>query len=119
MKESSEINQPRYDRVLGAANAAARQTPGALVRCAENSEAFVNTVRLTVPPDAELNKIAVHYLHNAAFAADKTTLRTGAGRREHSLRRGHDAALSRLTCASLTALRGKRLAMLAFSRALV
>ena len=46
--------------------------------CAENSEAFVNTVRLTVPPDAELSKIAVHYLHNAAFAADKTTLRTGA-----------------------------------------
>ena len=40
-------------------------------------KAFVNTVRLTVPPDAELNKIAVHYLHNAAFAADKTTLRTG------------------------------------------
>lgn len=38
----------------------------------------MNTVRLTVPPDAELNKIAVHYLHNAAFAADKTTLRTGA-----------------------------------------
>ena len=37
-----------------------------------------NTVRLTVPPDAELSKIAVHYLHNAAFAADKTTLRTGA-----------------------------------------
>ena len=62
MKESSEINQPRYGRVLGAANAAARQTP----------------VRLTVPPDAELSKIAVHYLHNAAFAADKTTLRTGA-----------------------------------------
>ena len=77
MKESSEINLPRYGRVLGAANAAARQMPGALVRCAENSEAFVNTVRLTVPPDAELNKIAVHYLHNAAFAADKTTLRTG------------------------------------------
>ena len=40
MKESSEINQPRYGRVLGAANAAARQMPGALVRCAENSEAF-------------------------------------------------------------------------------
>ena len=98
MKESSEINQPRYGRVLGAANAAARQTPGALVRCAENSEAFVNIVRLTVPPEAELSKIAVHYLHNAAFAADKTTLRTGA---------------------PLTALRGKRLAMLAFSRALV
>lgn len=78
MKESSKINLPRYGRVLGAANAAARQTPGALVRCAENSEAFVNTVRLTVPPEAELNKIAVHYLHNAAFAADKTTLRTGA-----------------------------------------
>ena len=39
MKESSEINLPRYGRVLGAANAAARQTPGALVRCAENSEA--------------------------------------------------------------------------------
>ncbi len=78
MKESNEINLPRYGRVLGAANAAARQTPGALVRCAENSEAFVNTVRLTVPPEAELNKIAVHYLHNAAFAADKTTLRTGA-----------------------------------------
>lgn len=77
MKESSEINLPRYGRVLGAANAA-RQMPGALVRCAENSEAFVNTVRLTVPPDAELSKIAVHYLHNAAFAADKTTLRTGA-----------------------------------------
>ena len=75
MKESNEINQPRYGRVLGAANAAARQTPGALVRCAENSKAFVNTVRLTVPPDAELSKIAVHYLHNAA---DKTTLRTGA-----------------------------------------
>lgn len=75
MKESSEINLPRYGRVLGAVNAAARQTPGALVRCAENSEAFVNTVRLTVPPDAELSKIAVHY---AAFAADKTTLRTGA-----------------------------------------
>lgn len=79
MKESNEINQPRYGRVLGAANAAARQMPGALVRCAENSKAFVNTVRLTVPPEAELNKIAVHYyLHNAAFAADKTTLRTGA-----------------------------------------
>ena len=78
MKESSEINLPRYGRVLGAAIAAARQMPGALVRCAENSEAFVNTVRLTVPPEAELNKIAVHYLHNAAFAADKTTLRTGA-----------------------------------------
>ena len=78
MKESNEINLPRYGRVLGAANAAARQMPGALVRCAENSEAFVNTVRLTVPPDAELSKIAVHYLHNAAFAADKTTLRTGA-----------------------------------------
>ena len=38
----------------------------------------MNTVRLTVPPEAELSKIAVHYLHNAAFAADKTTLRTGA-----------------------------------------
>ena len=38
----------------------------------------MNTVRLTVPPEAELNKIAVHYLHTAAFAADKTTLRTGA-----------------------------------------
>lgn len=78
MKESNEINLPRYGRVLSAANAAARQTPGALVRCAENFEAFVNTVRLTVPPEAELSKIAVHYLHNAAFAADKTTLRTGA-----------------------------------------
>ena len=61
-----------------AALAADAGMPGALVRCAENSEAFVNTVRLTVPPDAELSKIAVHYLHNAAFAADKTTLRTGA-----------------------------------------
>lgn len=61
MKENSEINLPRYGRVLGAANAAARQMPGALVRCAENSEAFVNTVRLTVPPEAELSKIAVHY----------------------------------------------------------
>ena len=72
MKECSEINLPRYGRVLGAVNAAARQTPGALVRCVENSEAFVNTVRLTVPPDAELSKIAVHYLHNAAFAVDMT-----------------------------------------------
>ena len=77
--ERKQRNQPApLWRVLGAANAAARQTPGALVRCAENSKAFVNTVRLTVPPDAELSKIAVHYLHNAAFAADKTTLRTGA-----------------------------------------
>ena len=58
MKESNEINLPRYGRVLGAANAAARQTPGALVRCAEKSEAFVNTVRLTVPPDA-MSRLAV------------------------------------------------------------
>lgn len=34
MKESSEINLPRYGRVLGAANAAARQTPGAPARTA-------------------------------------------------------------------------------------
>ena len=78
MKESSEINLPRYGRVLGAANAAARQTPGALVAARKIPKQFVNTVRLTVPPEAELNKIAIHYLHNAAFAADKTTLRTGA-----------------------------------------
>lgn len=78
MKESSKINLPRYGRVLGAANAAARQTPGALARCAEDAEALVNTVRFTVPSETELSKIAVHYLHNAAFAADKTALSTGA-----------------------------------------
>lgn len=78
MKEFNEVNLPRYDRVLRAANAAARQTPGALVHCAEDEKTFVNTVRLTVPPETELNKIAVHYLHNAAFAADKTVLSTGA-----------------------------------------
>ena len=61
--------------------------PGALVCCAENSEAFMNTVRLTVPPDAELNKIAVHYLHNAALRRGQDLPAHRRGRREHSLRR--------------------------------
>ena len=79
--ERKQRNQPaRYGRVLGAANAAARCRRPRARALRGKFKAFVNTVRLTVPPDAELSKIAVHYLHNAAFAADKTTLRTGATR---------------------------------------
>ena len=72
MKESNEINLPRYGRVLGAANAAARQTPGALVRCAENSEAFVNTVQLTVPSGS-----TVYYTTDCTEPTQSSTLYTG------------------------------------------
>lgn len=77
MSESNtnySINEPRFQRVIKYATSASKQIPGALVRVAESEETDINTVRLTLPLPSEINKIAVHYLHDAGFSADKTEL---------------------------------------------
>ena len=77
MSESNtnySINEPRFQRVIKYATSASKQIPGALVRVAENKETDINTARLTLPIPSEINKIAVHYLHNAGFSADKTEI---------------------------------------------
>lgn len=77
MSESNtnySINEPRFQRVIKYATSASKQIPGALVRVAENKETDINTVRLTLPIPSEINKIAVHYLHDAGFSADKAEL---------------------------------------------
>ena len=77
MSESNanySINVPRFLRVIKYATSASKQIPGSLVRVAESEEPDINTVRLTLPIPSEINKIAVHYLHDAGFSADKTEL---------------------------------------------
>ena len=77
MSESNanySINEPRFQRVIKYATSASKQIPGALVRVADSEETVLNTVRLTLPIPSEINKIAVHYLHNAGFSADKTEI---------------------------------------------
>ena len=77
MSESNtnySINEPRFQRVIKYATSASRQINDSLVRVSENDETNLNIVRLLLPIPSEINKIAVHYLHNAGFSADKTEL---------------------------------------------
>lgn len=77
MSESNtnySINEPRFQRVIKYATSASAQINDSLVRVSENDETNLNTVRLLLPIPSEINKIAVHYLHNAGFSADKTEL---------------------------------------------
>ena len=77
MSESNtnySINEPRFQRVIKYATSASAQISDSLVRVSENDETNLNTVRLLLPIPSEINKIAVHYLHNAGFSADKTEL---------------------------------------------
>ena len=69
-----EINEPRFQRVIKYATSASKQIPGSLVRVSESEETNLNAVRLTLPLPSEINKIAVHYIHQAGFAADKTEI---------------------------------------------
>ena len=69
-----EINEPRFQRVIKYATSASKQIPGSLVRVSESEETNLNAVRLTLPLPSEINKIAVHYIHPAGFAADKTEI---------------------------------------------
>lgn len=69
-----EINAPRFQRVIKYATSASKQIPGSLVRVSESEETNLNAVRLTLPLPSEINKIAVHYIHQAGFAADKTEI---------------------------------------------
>ena len=68
------INEPRFQRVIKYAASASKQIPGSLTGVSEDSETDRNTVRLTFPVPSELNKIAIHYIHNAGFAADRTEI---------------------------------------------
>lgn len=75
MSESNanySLNEPRFKRVIKYATSASNQIPGSLVRVSENEGTSLNTVRLTFSIPSEINKIAVHYIHDAGFAADKT-----------------------------------------------
>ena len=77
MSESNanySINEPRFQRVIKYATSASAQINDSLVRVSENDETNLNPVRLLLPIPSEINKIAVHYLHNAGFSADKTEL---------------------------------------------
>lgn len=77
MSESNtnySINEPRFQRVIKYATSVSAQINDSLVRVSENDETNLNTVRLLLPIPSEINKIAVHYLHNAGFSADKTEL---------------------------------------------
>lgn len=77
MSESNtnySLNEPRFQRVIKYATSASGQITGSLVRVSENDETNLNTVRLLLPIPSEINKIAVHYIHDAGFAADKTEL---------------------------------------------
>ena len=77
MSESNtnySLNEPRFQRVIKYATSASKQIPGSLVRVSESEETNLNTVRLLLPLPSEINKIAIHYIHDAGFAADKTEL---------------------------------------------
>lgn len=68
------LNEPRFQRVITAAASASAQIPGSLVRVSENAEPDINVIRLLLSFPCEINKIAVHYLHNAGYSADKTEI---------------------------------------------
>lgn len=68
---AADHNIARFNRLEDYALKASRFINGSLCTTAENAEENINVVKLSVPKDTEIDKVAMHYVYRAAYASDK------------------------------------------------